>query len=349
MSPSDHARVTQRQIAELAGVSQATVSLVLNEGLNPKSRIPEETRLRVLEVIRQTTYVADPVARSLAGVDNKILGVFTYEPAFPADSVDFYSPLLSGIEAGAEVLGCDLLMFTSAPVTGGKRQLFHENNRLRLADGFLLLGLEMDPDELAALTVGGFRAVAVGRRNDPDIPYVGLDYASATETLVARALKLGHDAFYYLHLASTGESVADRKQGFLSGLAGTSARVETRAATGSDLGSHWAHIMDFRPSVLFVESPAHAIQLLELARKSGMSVPGDLSMVVLGEPAREQQLDIDFTRLSPPRQELGDKAVRLLGRILSSDDRPSEAERRTLIDCAIVDGATLTSTSARAS
>jgi DNA-binding LacI/PurR family transcriptional regulator len=342
MSPTDRARITQRTIAELAGVSQSTVSLVLNEGSNPKARIPEETRLRVLEVIRQTTYVADPVARSLAGVANKILGVFTYEPAFPADSVDFYTPLLSGIEAGAEVLGCDLLMFTSAPVHGGKRQLFHENNRLRLADGFLLLGREMDSAELAALGVGDFRAVAVGRRDDPDIPYVGVDYATAAQSLVGRALGFGHDSFYYLHVMSTGESVADRKLGFLRGLRETQARVETRATLGTDLEADWARIRAFEPSVLFVESPSHVVTLLEFARRDGISVPADLSIVVLGEPARLTDLDVDFTRLSPPRTELGDRAVRLLGRILSSDDQPEVSERRTLLECTIVDGTTLT-------
>src|SRR5918993_1148378 len=112
-------RITQRRIAELAGVSQATVSLVLNDK-------------------------ADPAARRLAGVGNKILGVFTYEPAFPTASQDFYAPLLSGIEQAAEELGCDLLLFTSAPVVNGTRRLFHEHNRLRLADGCLLLGVEMD-------------------------------------------------------------------------------------------------------------------------------------------------------------------------------------------------------------
>ena len=81
-------RVTQRTIAELAGVSQATVSLVLNGKADTTSRIPEATRRRVLEAIAETTYVADPAARSLAGVGNNLVGIFTYEQAFPNETSD---------------------------------------------------------------------------------------------------------------------------------------------------------------------------------------------------------------------------------------------------------------------
>ena len=94
----------------------------------------------MLHAIRQTGYVADPVARRLAARHNRILGVFTYEPVFPTGSRDFYHPFLVGIEECAERLGCDLLLLTSAPVADGRRRIFHDDNRLRLADGCVLLG-----------------------------------------------------------------------------------------------------------------------------------------------------------------------------------------------------------------
>ncbi|MFC7592412.1 LacI family DNA-binding transcriptional regulator [Nonomuraea antimicrobica] len=54
MPPPDHTRrLTQRDIARLAGVSQTTVSLVLNDRADAESRIPAETRDRVLRVIRR--------------------------------------------------------------------------------------------------------------------------------------------------------------------------------------------------------------------------------------------------------------------------------------------------------
>ena len=192
-------RVTQRRIAELAGVSQSTVSLVLNGKADALSRIPAETRERVLRVIKEAEYVADPAARRLAGVGNRLIGVFTYEPAFPSASLDFYAALLTGIESEAEQLGYDLLLFTSAPVSGGRRSLFHESNRLRLADGCLLLGQEMDGSELERLVESGFPFVAIGRRDAAGVPYVAADYVTGTAELVARSWELGHRRVALLH------------------------------------------------------------------------------------------------------------------------------------------------------
>lgn len=332
-------RVTQRQIAELAGVSQATVSLVLNGSTS--ARIPEATRARVLEVIERTRYEADPAARRLAGVDNKILGVFTYEPAFPTESLDFYTPLLSGIESAAETLGCDLLMFTSAPVEGGTRRLFHERNRLRLADGVLLLGRHMETGDLARLVDSGYRAVAVGRREAPGIPYVGIDYAGATRDLVRRALELGHRRIMLLHDDLPGESGADRLRGFADAVAGSGAETSVRPTSGADLAADWAAVEAFAPSVLVVESPTIAAQLRERAIAAGVAVPERMSMIALASPSRPGERDVDFARLAPPRTELGTLAVRLLARILSGDDTPADDELRTLIDCPVVLGSTL--------
>jgi len=341
MTVSNHRKVTQATIAELAGVSQATVSLVLNGKADAASRIPEETRIRVLEVIQQTNYVADPSARRLAGVGNKILGVFTYEPAFPTEGLDFYTPLLTGIEAASEQIGCDLLMFTSAPVIDGRRRIFHENNRLGLADGCLLLGLEMDGDELGRLVRDGYPFVAVGRREAAGVPYVGVDYVSGTVDLVRRALALGHERFFYLHVDSRGESVLDRLAGFRSALANTGAVSATRSSNGSQLEADWRAIQSFAPSVLFVESPSMAQSLYELASAVGVSIPDELSIVVLGEQSRQRDQATDFTRFSAPRTELGSRAVQLLSRILAKDDSPTPEESRVLLSVTQIAGSTL--------
>lgn len=57
------ARVTARQVAEAAQVSQATVSYVLNN--KSLTRIPEETRRRVLEAARELNYTPSAAARAL--------------------------------------------------------------------------------------------------------------------------------------------------------------------------------------------------------------------------------------------------------------------------------------------
>jgi len=341
-------RITQRKIAELAGVSQSTVSLVLNG--DTTARIPEETRQRVLEVIRETTYVADPAARRLAGVGNRLIGVFTYEHAFPHEASDFYAPLLTGIETGAEVLGFDLLMFTSAPVIDGHRQIFHESSRLRLADGCLLLGREMDPAELERLLDSGYPFVAIGRRGGAGgrIPYVGLDYVTPTRALATLALDAGHSSFFYVHLSLSAEAGRDRFDGLsdaLTGVALTSAESAMESAD-DDIETLWGQFRASGATALFVEDPTQAERFYSLAERDGLEVPRDLSIVVLGERSRSRDRAIDFTRLSAPRDELGARATALLDQLLNgpqllNGSTGEELPLQQLLPCTVIVGSTL--------
>ncbi len=67
-------RPRQAEVARLAGVSQATVSLVL--GARKQSvAISEETRQKVLDAVRALGYVPDPGARRLAAARPHLLAV----------------------------------------------------------------------------------------------------------------------------------------------------------------------------------------------------------------------------------------------------------------------------------
>jgi len=333
-------RLTQKDIARLAGVSQATVSLVLNGAAAGDARIPEETRERVEKVIRDTGYVADPVARRMAKGLNRILGVFTYEPAFPSDQADFFAPFMLGIEEAAQALGYDLLLFTASP--GGRRRLFDEHTRLRLADGCLIIGRSFDRDELVRLMAGDYPFVAIGRRDDAGgpVPYVGADYAAAAAVMVERAVALGHRRFAYVGNADRAESMRDRWQGFLAGL----------AAAGGELSLHVPverrpadetldAVVESGATIAFFLELADAIEVDAAARRRGLAVPGDLSIVVTGSHERTRRpAGVAFTSFGIPREEMGRQATAMLAAALAGGARPG---RQVLVPCEFVEGATL--------
>ncbi|MFG1943271.1 LacI family DNA-binding transcriptional regulator [Nonomuraea sp. NPDC048826] len=321
-------RLTQQDIARMAGVSQTTVSLVLNGRAEGEVRISPETRERVLQVIRETGYVADPAARRLAERRNRIYGVFTYEAVFPAESADFYHPFLVGIEECAEEAGCDLLLFTSAKAEQGeRRRIFSAESRIRLADGCVLLGRTVDHDDLARLLAERIPFVSVGRRDDAGgpVPYVGADYPPAVRALVARAAALGHRRMAYVGAGEGAESYADRLRGFTEGVA---------AAGVTGLRLRAADLFDSGATVAFAEEPADGAAIAEAARARGLDVPGDLSIVTLGAPTAPAGLD--FTGFRIPRREMGRRAVELLTQVLERGDHPQE-----LLACELVEGSTL--------
>jgi DNA-binding LacI/PurR family transcriptional regulator len=326
--------VTQQDIARMTGVSQATVSLVLNERDDAAVRIAPETRERVLQAIRKTGYVADPIARRLTAQRNRFLGVFTYEPVFPAGAGDFYHPFLVGIEECAERIGCDLLLFTSAPVVDGRRRIFDQGNRLRLADGCILLGRWLDPRELTRLVAEGQPFVSVGRRDDAGgpVPYVGADYPAATAAQVRRAVELGHRRLAYVGQGAGIESYADRLRGFQAAVAEAGVEsVHVPAAAGLD------ELLLRDCTCVFVEEYADGAVLAADARRRGLRVPADLSFVALGDPTRPVSTDLDFTGFRIPRRDMGWQAVEVLSALLDSSGEPTQR----LLPCEAVPGATL--------
>ncbi len=334
-------RVTQQDIARMTGVSQATVSLVLNGRSDADVKLSAETREKVLRAIAETGYVADPIARRLAARHNRILGVFTYEPVFPSANSDFYHPFLVGIEQQAEVLGCDLLLLTSTPVVDGRRRIFHGDNRLRLADGSILLGRTIDPTDLARLIAEEIPFVSIGRRDDAGgpVPYVGADYAAATAEVVRRAVALGHDRLAYLGQGAGPESWADRGRGFREAVAqaGVYGGHYTPTASG-ELERDIAAVLDAAlaagVTAVVAEEHADGVALFELARSRGVQ----LSVATLGEPTRAAlPTAVEFTSLRIPRQAMGAQAVEVLTALI--EGTASDAQR--LLPCEVVPGETL--------
>lgn len=337
--PEGGTRLTQRDIARLAGVSQATVSLVLNRRDDGSARIPLETRERVLEVIRATGYVADPAAQKLVGRRNHLLGVFTTEPVFPTLQADFYTPFLLGIEGAAERFGYDLLLFTSAPVTDGRRRIFHENNRLRLADGCILLGRTLDRDELARLVAGRYPFVAIGRRDDAGgpVPYVGADYVTATAALVQQAVALGHRRLAFIGPGGGAESSDDRWAGFRAAVDEAGVDWIHDIGQDADPGDLVDRLLRSGATVALVEDQADAVVLERAARDRGVAVPDDLSLIALGNPTRPVASEVAFTCFRIPREEMGRQAVEILTLVMGGQ----EEGRQRLLPCELAEGQTL--------
>ncbi|HYP83481.1 LacI family DNA-binding transcriptional regulator [Variovorax sp.] len=336
-------RLTQQHIARLAGVSQATVSLVLNGADPALARIPAETRERIQKIIRDTGYVPDPIARRMAQGANRILGVFTYEPAFPSAQADFFLPFLFGIEEEAQARGYDLLLLTGSRGANqaGGRKIFAEGNRLRLADGCLVLGRHFDHDELTRLVAGDFPFMAIGRREDAGapVPYVGADYASATSALVQQARELGHRKLAYLGALGPAESPADRWRGFQAALGADLELVlqqqDTRAPDGELLDAVRAR----GATAVFCVELADALRLEAAARARGLALPDDLSLVALGSHERVEAHATRFASFLIPREQMGRDATAAL--VLRIERGAGQPVHQSLLPCDPIRGETL--------
>lgn len=347
-------RFTQADVAAMAGVSQSTVSFVLNGSAPEGVRISEDTRMRVLEAIRITGYSANPVAKRLAGGRNQLIGVFTYETTFPRGGHDFYGAILNGIEHAAEKLGVDILLFTSARVIDGKRRLARDGwQRLGIADGCLLLGQQEDPEELQHLLDTNYPFVFVGKRVSEGrrLPYVGADYVAATARQVDRLVALGHTRIGYAGPLGDDQSTKDRVEGFQRAVRAHD--LPLRLVDVHDVDSAAVEVKERGLTALLVGTGSYPEEIVVALRSHGLCVPDDVSMLVLGQPAHTRPGERDWSGFAVPRAEMGARALVLLSRIIEEESAPAagrgrtaappldEADLHQLLDCLDVEGETL--------
>ncbi len=99
-------RPTQYDVAEHAGVSQATVSHVLNN--TSAISVPEETRQRILAVVQELGYIPNLSARSL-----RTQKTYTIAAIIPDITNPFYPSFIRGVQDIVEANDYDLISYNS--------------------------------------------------------------------------------------------------------------------------------------------------------------------------------------------------------------------------------------------
>lgn len=332
-------------VAKLAGVSKSTVSSVINGRVDEANRVSPETQRRVWDAVQQLGFVADPLARRLAGGSNHLLGIFTFEPIFPLRFRDFFYPFLVGIENEAEQSGFNLVLFTSAPQINGRRTIYQEGvNSLRLADGAILLGLHDDKAEIKRLIQEKYPFVYIGHREVTEgrVPFVTYDSTRATGEVMQHLFDLGHRKIAYLRLLEDNEPSWDRQVGY----------TQAFQQAGYTFDSNW--IVRSQPALLNIalvtdllatgitavvaETDGIAMRVYNVAREMGYSIPADLSIALLGDPLEAAE-GPEWTLFSIPREQIGQEAVRLLARQINSS-QDEDAVQQIFLPCQLVKGKT---------
>ncbi|MDT8913418.1 LacI family DNA-binding transcriptional regulator [Amycolatopsis sp. PS_44_ISF1] len=306
----------QADIARIAGVSQATVSVVLagNRGV----RMAEATRHRVLEVAERLGYVPHPVATRLASARSNLLGLYTFRTTFPTDAADSYHPILAGVEEEAAALGQDLILFTGTAGPGALREA--AIRRTRMADGCLFFGRHVPEEPVARLVDSGFPFVYIGRRPELGgrLPYVGADYVTASAEVLRRLTALGHRRIRYVRELDEAPSSSDRQRGVLEAAPHTDIVRVAGSVMHPDTVRGWVRDGVTAVVVEGTDTGAAHTAVRTAVAAAGLSTPDDLSLAVLGGPP-------GVSGFEAPMREMGRRAVRLLvGLVTEQETAPQQ-------------------------
>jgi DNA-binding LacI/PurR family transcriptional regulator len=332
-------RPTQADVAQKAGVSRGTVSLVLN---NTKGRVPisQETRERVLAAAKALGYSPNPVAQMLARGRTGIIGILPFEGTFPYTPADFYYPYLVGIEREAGAQGYNVLLITHKQAETPYTVFQDWANSLRLADGLILAGNYPDPKVLHRLLKEGYSFVLIGRSGLPlnEIDTVVNDHTPSSYEATRHLMDLNHRhlgfvvddlslAYHQERLAGCQMAVDEAPNAYLTVL-GTQALTNTVEFTDI-IGQH-------RISALLCADRKLVTRTVDLVRESHLEIPDDLSLVLLVTNAWDQPL-ANPTRVKLNRDVKGRVATqRLVKRLEGSLSRSQQIQ----VPCQFVIGDT---------
>lgn len=338
-------RPTQSDIARLAGVSVTVVSAVLT-GQKGTVRVSPKVAKKVRDIIIEVGYVPNPIARSLVNSERNIVGVFTFDMAFPYKRENFFYPFLEGIEEEIEGSGFDLLLFTAGKSQGDQRSLFPGGeSRVALADGTIILGENQNTSELKTLAERRFPFVVIGRREVPgtSLNFVAAAYAETTELIADHAVKLGHRRFLYVGQSRVHEAQLDRLSGFETSLNKhkliSANCIHKIDISGDWIDAVWKCIEREKPTIIFAEDAEIAEALdLQISAK-GLSVPKDISICALSDPTSERGRLRKFARLVVPRKEMGVEALRMLLQLLRSNENSQPISKT--VACGFDEGTTI--------
>jgi LacI family transcriptional regulator len=276
------AKVTSYDVARAAGVSRATVSIVLNR--SNSAVIGEETRKRVEAVAAELGYRPNSAARMLkSGLTDTVGLLVTERRSLP---VDGYIPLLfNGIGSVLRRRGYHLLLETLSPTRG--KNPYTDLVESRRIDGLLMLSPRDDDAALIELIESDYPIVLLGSIGHPKEVSVDTPSTLGLREAVDHVVDLGHRIIGSVPFSPPGFAAADRRLAELRAfLAGHSIPLDDDAVVRGDFsaesGYHAAMaLMKSRPEVtaIFAGNDTIALGVIGALAGLGLSVPGDVSVV----------------------------------------------------------------------
>lgn len=323
-------RATLKQVAEELGVSAMTVS----NAYNRPEQLSAALRERVFEAAQRLGYAGpDPTARGLRRGRTSALGVLYDSPLSYAFDDAAAVAFLQGVSSVAEGEKLGLLLVPGS--FGEERDAAAIGNAM--VDGFVVYSVSEDDPPVRVALERGLPVVVVDQPRLEGVPFVGVDDAAAARSAAEHLLGLGHRRFGVVSFGLRRDGFkgfADLERQRSARYRVSRARLAGYAAALSEAGILWSDVPVFecpgssrslgreaartllsmpeRPTAILATSDRLAIGVLEAAKKAGLSVPEELSVVGFDNTPEAAHSKPPLTTVAQDHFEKGRSAAQLL-------------------------------------
>ncbi|WP_434774386.1 LacI family DNA-binding transcriptional regulator [Pseudomonas oryzihabitans] len=300
-----------RRVAELAGVSVATVSRTLK---NPDVVAPA-TRERVQAAVAAANYRPNGMAVQFRSRRTGNLVVLV-----PLIANSFFARVIAGIQQAAQAAGYRVLLCDTAGDERRERE-YAELVYARQADGVIQLRA-FDPFAGQGDIPPVVNACEVLAEHT--WPKVRLDNRAAARCLTEHLLALGHRRIALIKGPEDSPLTLERLAGYQEALTQAGIALDPgllhegdfTLAAGAAAARALLALPD-RPTALFCCSDEMAIGALQILRRSGLRVPEDISLAGFDDIAFAAYTEPPLTTIAQPAEAFGQRAVAMLLEVLN--------------------------------
>ena len=310
--------VTIKDVAKQAGVSISTVSRVIN---NSKP-VTDEVKQRVLEVIRRTGYIPNPLARSLVTKKSQLIGVIV-----PEVSDSFVNEMLDGIEEVAKMYDYEILL---ANTYSDKEQEMKSLNLLRAKqiEGIVMISNKIDNDHIEYINSLSIPATYISKTaREYDINSVDISNKNATYDMTKYLIDKGHKEIAFI-MTSKDKTILERERlsGYEKAIIENNLKLDEKLIryAGIEYEDGYESMMELLdenivPQAVFVTGDEAAIGAINALNDRGYSVPDDVSVAGFSDVKIARIYRPKLTTVHQPLYDIGAVAIRMVIKLINNE------------------------------
>lgn len=324
---------TIKDIAKQAGVSVTTVS----RALNGYSDVNDKTRKHIEETARHLNYSPNTLARSLVMNKSQTVGLLVSELNRSGAKDMFTYEVMCGINDSASDVGYDLILFSTNTVKQ-KQKSYTQLCRERQVEGVIMQGIKMDDPYIKEVIDSNIPCVFVDVDVEgEDVGFVTTDNVFGAQMAVKHLINLGHTEIAMMNGHDQAHVSAKRRKGYERELTDAGLSVRDEFVLNGDFLEPMAEsaaypFLKAHPEVtaIFCASDLMALGVMKAAKRLGLSIPEDLSLVGYDDIVLSEYTNPPLTTISQDKYQMGYEAAKLLTSMLKNDD--GLVQKKTTLD-----------------
>lgn len=296
-------QLTMKDIAKLAGVSQPTVSRVINGNKD----VNEELAKRVMKVIEDVGFVPNKTARALKQNQSKLIGISVSEMYNP-----YFVDLIDHIEAVSRKRGYNIILHNAKhnPLLEWDNM---QNFMMRQVDGCIVVPTgTYNLERMQKLTMP---IVAITQTID-GMDSVAVDHKQAGKMAAQYFLKQGHRTFGYIGTTDDEKYIGYENELYANGITfnkehfieveSTSDHLSIRRSIEAYLQANEIGACE----AIFAENDIIALELKRVAEEKLINVPEAISIIGFDDTYFAKLLGI--SSIHQPIEEMVSMAMEIL-------------------------------------